>query len=164
MHLEATGYVAAVRGGVVDVTFGEGALPEITEALSVAWDRADPLVLEVHAHLDERNVRTIALHSTAGLSRGTPVHATGGPVTVPVGDAVLGRLLNVCGECQDNGVALPLTVPRWPIHREPPALQAQSAASEVFETGIKVIDLLAPIPQGERPPCLVVQAWVRRFC
>lgn len=148
MSLEATGYVVAVRGGVVDVTFSDGRLPEINEALSVAWDKADPLTLEVHAQLDDRNVRAIALHSTSGLSRGTPVRATGVPITVPVGDAVLGRLLNVCGECRDNGPQLAPTVPRWPIHRDPPPLEAQSAASEVFETGIKVIDLLAPIPRG----------------
>lgn len=143
-----TGRVTAIRGGVVDVAFDGPPLPDIDDALIVEWDRPEPLVLEVHAHLDERHVRAIALHATAGLARGTSVHGTGGPVTVPVGDAVLGRLLDVTGAFQDRKAPLPAGTPRWPIHRAPPPLEAQSAASEVFETGIKVIDLLAPIPQG----------------
>lgn len=102
-----TGVVAAVRGGVIDVEFADQSLPEIDEALIVAWDRPEPLMLEVHAQLDEQSVRAIALHATAGLARGTLVHATGEPVRVPVGDAVLGRLLDVTGTCQDRGPALP---------------------------------------------------------
>jgi F-type H+/Na+-transporting ATPase subunit beta len=143
-----TGIVTAVRGGVVDVEFADGPLPEIDEALIVAWDRPEPLVLEVHAHLDEHSLRSVALHATAGLARGTLVRATGQTVTVPVGEGVLGRLLDVTGICQDRGPALPESTPRWPIHRPPPPLDAQSAATQVFETGIKIIDLLAPIPQG----------------
>ena len=143
-----SGIVTAVRGGIVDVEFAEAPLPQIDDALIVDWDRPDPLMVEVHAHLDERRVRGVALHATAGLSRGTPVHATGGPVTVPVGDIVLGRLLDVTGAPQDRGPKFTDEVVRWPIHREPPPLEAQSAATNIFETGIKVIDLLAPIPQG----------------
>jgi len=143
-----SGIVTAVRGGIVDVEFAEAPLPQIDDALIVDWDRPDPLMVEVHAHLDERRVRGVALHATAGLSRGTPVHATGGPVTVPVGDIVLGRLLDVTGAPQDRGPKFADEVVRWPIHREPPPLEAQSAATNIFETGIKVIDLLAPIPQG----------------
>jgi F-type H+-transporting ATPase subunit beta len=143
-----TGIVTAVRGGVIDVAFADRVLPDIDEALFVAWDRPEPLMLEVHAHLSELSVRAIALHATAGLARGTLVHATGGPVSVPVSNAILGRLLDVTGTCQDRGPALPQDIMRWPIHREPPPLDAQSAATEVFETGIKIIDLLAPIPQG----------------
>ena len=143
-----SGFVTAVRGGIIDVEFDRGPLPQINDALIVDWDRPDPLMVEVHAHLDERHVRGIALHATAGLSRGTPVHAPGGPVTVPVGDAVLGRLLDVTGSVQDRGARLADGIERWPIHRAPPPLEAQSAATEVFETGIKVIDLLSPIPQG----------------
>ena len=76
------------------------------------------------------------------------MHATGGPITVPVGDAVLGRLVDVLGNTRDHGQSLPPDCPRWPIHRSPPTLATQSSSTSVFETGIKVIDLLAPIPQG----------------
>lgn len=147
---ERTGIVTAIRGGVIDVEFSEPPLPEINDALIVGWNRTEPLMVEVHAHLDEHHIRGIALHATAGLSRGTPVHVPGGPVAVPVGDAVLGRLLDVTGRVQDRGPPLPEGIAHWPIHRPPPPLEAQSAATEVFETGIKVIDLLAPIPQGGR--------------
>ena len=143
-----TGIVTAVHGGVVDVEFAEGLLPDIDEALIVEWDRPQPLVLEVHAQLDEHSLRGVALHATAGLARGTPVRSTGQTVTVPVGKRVLGRLLDVTGSCQDRGPALPKSTPRWPIHRPPPPLDVQSAANEVFETGIKIIDLLAPVPRG----------------
>ncbi len=148
MDKKATGTVTAVRGGVVDVVFPAALLPQIDEALVVEWDRPEPLLLEVHAHLDECHVRAIALHATAGLARGTPVRATGKPISIPVGDALLGRLLDVVGDCRDNGPALPGDLPRRSIHRAPPPLEQQSAATEVFETGIKLIDLLAPIPQG----------------
>src|ERR1700736_17941 len=89
----ATGTVIAVRGAVVDVQFDGCALPPIDTALIVAWDRPEPLVLEVHSHADAAIVRSIALQGTAGLARGTTVYATGAPISVPVGDAVLGRLL-----------------------------------------------------------------------
>ncbi len=144
----AKGTVVAVRGAVVDVGFAEGALPAIDQALAVEWDAPGALVVEVQSHLDARTVRGIALQNTAGLRRGTAVRATGGPVEVPVGDAVLGRLLDVTGAVRDNGPALPPDTPRWPIHRLPPPLAAQSAATSVFATGIKVIDLLSPIAQG----------------
>jgi F-type H+-transporting ATPase subunit beta len=142
-----SGTVTAVRGGVVDVEF-ECALPEIDDALVIDWDRPDPLMVEVHSHLDERRIRGIALHATAGLSRGTAVRALGGPVTVPIGPNVLGRLMDVTGTCRDKGPPLPQDTPRWPIHRAPPPLGSQSAATQIFETGIKIIDLLSPIPQG----------------
>jgi F-type H+/Na+-transporting ATPase subunit beta len=146
--MPSTGSVVAVRGGVIDVAFTDGQLPQINEALAVEWDRPAPLVVEVHSHVDEKIVRGIALHATAGLMRGTPVRATGAAIQVPVGEAVLGRLLDVTGTCRDHGPALAGDTPRWPIHRSAPPLEAQSAASGLFETGIKVIDLLAPIPQG----------------
>jgi F-type H+-transporting ATPase subunit beta len=92
--------------------------------------------------------RYARLQPTAGLRRGAPVTATGGPVTMPVGDAVLGRLLDVMGEVRDLGAPLPAGIERWPIHRAPPPLAAQTAATAVFETGIKVIDLLVPLAQG----------------
>ena len=142
------GAVAAVRGAVVDVCFAEGSLPPINSALVVEWDRPGPLDLEVHSHLDQTTLQAVAFQSTAGLARGVSVEATGDPVMVPVGEAVLGRLLDVMGEPQDNGPPLPADTPRRPIHAAPPLLRAQSTATEVFETGIKVIDLLTPMAQG----------------
>jgi len=129
----ATGIVASVRGAV-DIDFADGALPPIDTALIVDWDRPEPLVLEVHSHVDTRTVRGIAMQATAGLSRGTGVRATGQAIMVPVGEAGLGRLLDVLGT---RG-----------IHGSPPALTEETSATTVFETGIKVIDLLAPLAQG----------------
>jgi F-type H+-transporting ATPase subunit beta len=142
------GIVHAVRGAVVDVAFAGAELPPINAALTVDWDRATPLMLEVHSHLDLRRVRAVAFQSTAGLARGVAVRATGGPIAVPVGEAVLGRLLDVVGEAKDDGPALPPDTPRRSIHAAPPALKAQTGATEMFATGIKVIDLLTPMAQG----------------
>jgi F-type H+/Na+-transporting ATPase subunit beta len=143
-----SGTIVAVRGAALDIDFDAGALPRLDEALRIEWDGPGLLVAEVQSHLDERTVRAVALHATGGLSRGTKVQATGISVTVPVGDAVLGRLLDVTGQMQDLGPALPSATPRWPIHRPPPPLASQSAATTVFETGIKVLDLLAPLAHG----------------
>jgi F-type H+-transporting ATPase subunit beta len=145
--LPEPGRVVAVRGGVVDVVFA-GALPPINEALRIDTDGPDMLVAEVQSHLDEHTARAIALQSTAGLARGTVVQATGAPLAVPVGEAVLGRLLDVTGAVRDRGPALDGDVPLWPIHRPPPELANQTAATRMFETGIKVIDLLMPLAQG----------------
>lgn len=142
------GVVKAVRGAVVDVTFSGTELPEINSALTVEWDRPTPLTLEVHSHLDQDTLRAVAFQTTAGLARGVAVRATGAAVTVPVGPAVLGRLLDVVGQTQDSLPDLPDDTPRRPIHAPPPLLRAQTNATEVFETGIKVIDLLTPMAQG----------------
>ena len=142
------GRVVALRGPVIDVCFDTGRLPLLEEALLVEWDQQGALTAEVQSHLDDVTVRAVALQPTTGLRRGAKVQATGGPVRVPVGDAVLGRLLNVLGETGDRGPALPPDLPRWPIHRRPPPLTEQTEASTVFETGIKVIDLLVPLAQG----------------
>ena len=142
------GKVLAIRGAVVDVAFEAGELPRLEEALIVEWDRPGALIVEVQAHLDESTVRGVALQATAGLRRGVPVRATGRPITVPVGDPVLGRLLDVAGNVRDNGPPLPADMPRSPIHRTPPPLGDRSPATAIFETGIKVIDLLAPLAQG----------------
>ncbi|MDD2794839.1 F0F1 ATP synthase subunit beta [Acidocella sp.] len=144
----AGGRVVSVRGVVVDVSFADGILPDINTALVVEWDRPEPLILEVHSHADAATVRAIALQTTAGLARNTAVRATGGPVRVPVGEAVLGRLLDVTGNIGDRGPALPAGTPRRPIHNPPPALGEVVATHVMFETGIKVIDLLAPMAQG----------------
>jgi F-type H+/Na+-transporting ATPase subunit beta len=144
----ARGTVIAVRGAVVDVGFERGHLPPINEALVIEWDRPAPLIVEVQAHLDETVVRGVALQATAGLRRGVPVRATGGPITIPASDAVLGRLIDVTGDVRDNGPPLPADMPRAPIHRPAPALADRSPSTAMFETGIKVIDLLAPLAQG----------------
>jgi F-type H+-transporting ATPase subunit beta len=148
------GKVLSVRGAVIDVAFDSTELPRLEEALIVEWDQSGPLIVEVQAHLDESTVRGVALQATAGLKRGVPVRATGGPITVPVGEPILGRLLDVTGRARDNGPALPPALPRMPIHRRPPPLSERSPASTIFETGIKVIDLLAPLPQGGKAAML----------
>ena len=146
--VQPTGKVVAVRGAVVDIAFERARLPPIDEALVVEWDQGRPLIVEVQAHLDELTVRGVALQSTAGLRRGVPVHATGHPITVPVGEAVLGRLLDVTGNVRDNGLPLPADMARSPIHRAAPPFGDRNPATAIFETGIKVIDLLAPLAQG----------------
>jgi F-type H+/Na+-transporting ATPase subunit beta len=142
------GRVTAVRGAVVDVAFHAGTLPLIEEALEITTDDGPPIIAEVQAHLDENTVRALALRSTNGLRRGAPVSASGGPIKVPVGEAMLGRLIDVTGVPGDNGAPLPADVPRRAIHRKPPPLASQGAATKIFATGIKVIDLLTPLAQG----------------
>jgi F-type H+-transporting ATPase subunit beta len=144
----AGGRVIAVRGAVVDVAFDDARLPLIEESLEIIADQGPPIIAEVQAHLDECTIRALALQSTNGLRRGAPVLATGGPIQVPVGEAMLGRLIDVTGTPGDRGAALPLDVPRRPIHRAAPSLASQGAATQIFSTGIKVIDLLTPLAQG----------------
>ena len=142
------GRVVSVRGAVVDVAFDGQALPPINTALIVQGNRREALILEVHGHVDPFTVRGIALQATAGLSRGAPVRATMAPLSTPVGAAVLGRLLDVTGAVRDLGPDLPADTPRRGIHNPPPALKDETSATAVFETGIKIIDLLAPLAQG----------------
>lgn len=146
----ARGRVLAVQGGVVDVRFDGGLLPAPAHALRVLWDQPHALTLEVEAQLDADTVRTVALQDTQGLARDTAVLDTGAPVMVPVGEALLGRLINVLGEPGDGGPALGPQVPRRPIHADPLPLSRRRAVAEVFETGIKVIDLLAPLALGSK--------------
>jgi len=147
---EATGRVVAVRGGVVDVCFTHPPLPPPQRALEALWDRDEPLLLEVQAQLDESTVRTVALQETQGLARDVPVRDRGDAITVPVGDSLLGRLIDVVGRPGDGGSPFDADVPRRAIHRSPLPLQQRRAAIEVFETGIKVIDLLAPLALGSK--------------
>ena len=145
------GRVTQVIGPVVDVEFPSGHLPAIMSALRVSNPSvsADPwnLVLEVAQHLGEGTVRTIAMDGTEGLVRGMAVRNTGNPIQMPVGNECLGRILNVVGEPVDDGP--PVEAKRFaPIHKEPPAFVDQSTKVEMFETGIKVIDLLAPYRKG----------------
>ncbi|WP_206518682.1 F0F1 ATP synthase subunit beta [Sphingosinithalassobacter tenebrarum] len=141
------GTVVAVRGAVLDARFADGPLPAIEEALTIA-DGDRTVRAEVQAHLDTHTVCAVALGNTAGLRRGAAVTAEGGPLTVPVGDAVLGRLLDVTGAIGDDAGPLPADTPRRPIHRPAPALADQAGSSGLFATGIKVIDLLAPLSRG----------------
>lgn len=143
------GKIIQVMGPVVDVEF-DGYLPEINEAIDVTLADAskDRLVLEVAAHIGDSRVRTIAMDMTDGLVRGQECVATGGPIKVPVGEAVLGRIFNVIGDPVDEGAAIPADVERWSIHRAAPTFEEQSTKTEMFETGIKVVDLLAPYSKG----------------
>ncbi len=143
------GNIIQVMGPVVDVEF-DGYLPEINEAIEVkqADANADRLVLEVAAHIGDSRVRTIAMDMTEGLTRGQECTAQGGPIQVPVGENVLGRIFNVIGEPVDEGDAIPEDTPKWSIHRAAPTFEEQSTKTEMFETGIKVVDLLAPYSKG----------------
>jgi F-type H+-transporting ATPase subunit beta len=147
----STGFIKQVMGPVVDVAFPDGNLPDILTALSLTnptlGDAEDNLVLEVAQHLGENTVRAIAMDGTDGLRRGQPVKNTGAPITVPVGREVLGRIYNVLGVPVDELGELTATK-RLPIHRAPPAFTEQSTQVEMLETGIKVIDLIAPYARG----------------
>ncbi|WP_349255092.1 F0F1 ATP synthase subunit beta [Rhodopila sp.] len=146
--MEASGVVLAIRGAVIDIVFQNTALPDINDAVSVFDQEAGTVIAEVQAHLDPTTVRTIALQGTAGLRRGDPVKKLGGPIAVPVGSAVLGRLLDVTGRTGDGLGELPHDVPLRPIHRAAPSLARQTGTSDLFATGIKVLDLLTPLAQG----------------
>jgi F-type H+-transporting ATPase subunit beta len=140
------GIISQVIGAVVDVTF-EGELPPIYTALTVERKGGTPLVLEVEQHIGAGRVRTIAMDSTDGLTRGLPVVSTGEPITVPVGKETLGRMFNVTGDVID-GKGEVKTKKRYPIHRDPPQFKDQSTSYEILETGIKVIDLICPFLKG----------------
>ncbi len=144
-----TGKIVQVTGPVVDVDF-EDYLPEINEALETTLSvdgKEKRLVLEVAAQLGDNRVRTIAMDMTEGLVRGQEVKATGAPIKVPVGEEVLGRIFNVVGETIDDGGPCEAKE-HWSIHRDAPAFEEQSTKAEIFETGIKVVDLLAPYAKG----------------
>ncbi len=143
------GVISQILGPVIDVDF-EGKLPEINDALEVVYEvegEKHRLILEVAAHLGDNTVRTIAMDMSEGLVRGLEVKALGGPIKVPVGTEVLGRIFNVIGDVVDNGEPVEAKE-KWSIHREPPSFEEQSTKSEIFETGIKVADLLAPYAKG----------------
>lgn len=140
------GKVVQIIGAVVDAQFDEGNLPAIYNALETEINK-NKLILEVQQHLGEGLIRAIAMSSTDGLKRGTQVFDTGAPISVPVGEEVLGRLFNVLGNTIDNKGTLKAKK-TLPIHRDAPNFSEQSVKSEVFETGIKVIDLLAPFVRG----------------
>ena len=143
----ANGRVVQILGGVGDVEFPEGNIPDIFEAIEVDREGKEPLVLEVQKHLGNSWVRTVAMDSTDGLQRGVPVRGTGAPISVPVGQATLGRIFNVLGKPIDKKGDVAASA-RYPIHRPAPLFSEQSTRVEVFETGIKVIDLVAPFTKG----------------
>ena len=143
----ATGRIVQITGAVVDVEFPPDQLPDIYNALEVEREGDEPLVLEVQQHLGNDWVRTVAMSSTDGLRRGMPVLDTGGPIKVPVGQATLGRIFNVVGRPVDDGPA-PQAEVYYPIHRPAPTFEEQSTEVEPFETGLKVIDLIAPFTKG----------------
>jgi len=146
------GKVVQVIGPVLDVEFAAEHLPEIYNALTVDQDSASGgrihLVAEVQQHIGRNQVRAVSMSTTDGIERGMAVVDTGAAISVPVGEAALGRILNVLGEPVDNGPAIPADAPRWPIHRASPSFVNLEPKTEVFETGIKVIDLIAPFVKG----------------
>lgn len=144
---EASGWITEIKGGVVDAQFPVENLPNIYDALVVKTDSGEDLVLEVEIQLGEGEVRCVAMGPTPGLRRGMEVVGTGSPIRVPVGEEVLGRVMNVLGEPVD-GKGEVKSHEYYPIHREAPSFEEQSTSVEVFETGIKAIDLVAPFTKG----------------
>ena len=144
----ASGRVTAVHGSVVDVRFPVGDLPAVDHGIEIEGTGGRRLTAEVQQHLDPATVRAVALESTTALSRGARVRATGAAIRVPVGDAVLGRLLNAIGEPADRGPPLPPDTAYRSIHAPAPSIDRLGGSLEIFHTGIKVIDLLAPLIKG----------------
>ena len=146
MSEKHTGKVIQVTGPVLDIRFGEGELPELLNAIEITLE-GRKLIAEVAQQIGDDVVRCVAMSSTDGLVRGTEAVDLGGPITVPVGEQCLGRIFNLLGEPVDNQPA-PENTERWPIHRPAPSFEEQTPATEVFETGIKVVDLICPYAKG----------------
>jgi F-type H+/Na+-transporting ATPase subunit beta len=144
---QETGRVIQIQGGVVDIEFKENDSPEIYEAIEVPVSGKDPMIMEVQKHLGNNWVRCVAMDSTDGLQRGMPALRTHAPIKVPVGPSTLGRIFNVLGRPIDGGDAVSSDI-YYPIHRPAPLFSQQTTHVEVFETGIKVIDLVAPFTKG----------------
>ncbi len=145
------GKIVQIIGPVIDAEFGSENLPDLYAALEMRSEtdgQSNKVVAEVQQHIGRNQVRAVAMSSTDGLVRGSDVVDTGAPISVPVGEVVLGRILNVLGEPVDDGEPIPDDVERWSIHREPPPFTALEPKTEVFETGIKVVDLIAPFVKG----------------
>ena len=146
--MSSQGSIKQIFGPVVDVSF-DGGLPAIYEAIKIPREGDADLTLEVAQHLGDDMVRCIAMSSTDGLRRGMPANATGAPISVPVGEVTTGRVFNLLGEPLDDKIKGEVKVEEtWPIHRPAPAFDEQEAVSQVFETGIKVVDLLCPFAMG----------------
>src|SRR6266576_1783377 len=140
------GRIEEIQGVVIEAVFPDQ-LPEINYAITVDRGDGQVLVCEVQQHLGDDRVRAVAMDTTDGLARGTEVVDTGGPITVPVGPATLGRIFNLLGEPIDLGPPV-VTDERWPIHRDAPNVEDLTPTTEMLETGIKVVDLLAPYAKG----------------
>ncbi|MBQ8143354.1 MAG: F0F1 ATP synthase subunit beta, partial [Butyricicoccus sp.] len=140
------GTVTQVIGPVLDIRFADHQLPPLLNAIEVPV-KDTTIVAEVAQHIGDNVVRCIAMGSTDGLQRGTEAVDTGAPISVPVGEACLGRVFNLLGQPIDNGEA-PQTEERWPIHRPAPSYEEQEPATEILETGIKVVDLICPYTKG----------------
>jgi len=140
------GKIIEIKGVVLDAVFPDE-LPEINTALRISADGRE-LIAEVQQHLGDDRVRAVAMDSTDGLARGIEIEDTGQPITVPVGQPTLGRLWNVIGDPIDKGEPAPADVERWPIHRDPPSFRDLSPEIEIFETGLKIIDMIAPYVKG----------------
>jgi len=143
----ATGRVVQIQGGVVDVEFTKNELPSLYEAIEIPQEKGFPLVLEVQKHIGDNQVRCVSMDTTDGLQRGTEAMRTGAPIKVPVGESTLGRVFNVLGHPVDQKGEVK-AVEYYPIHRAAPLFSDQSTRVEIFETGIKVIDLIAPFTKG----------------
>ena len=143
----AEGRIVQIVGAVVDVEFPPDDLPPLYNALELDTDAGDSVVLEVEQHIGDSTVRCVSMRPTEGLRRGTSVRDTGGPIRVPVGPETLGRVFDVTGEPVDGGGEVKVNN-TYPIHRRPPAFTDQSTTAEVFATGLKVIDLIAPFTRG----------------
>src|SRR3954464_4475788 len=153
------GRIEEIQGVVIEAVFPDE-LPEIYSAITVTREdnpeeaegissgTGNVLVCEVQQHLGDDRVRAVAMDTTDGLSRGMEIVDTGGPITVPVGDVTLGRIFNLLGETIDQGDEIKGDIERWPIHREAPNVENLTPTTEMFETGIKVVDLLAPYAKG----------------
>lgn len=144
---QANGKLVQIQGGVIDVEFGEDNMPAIYEALDIPLSDGGKVILEVEKQLGGGLARCVAMDTTDGLQRGMPAIRTYAPIMVPVGEGVLGRIFDVVGETVDNLGPLK-TDTKYPIHRQPPAFEDQATSVEVFETGMKVIDLIAPFTRG----------------
>ena len=144
---ENVGSLIEIKGVVVDAVFPDK-LPAIYSALRITRPDGGDLIAEVQQHLGDDRVRAVAMDSTDGIARGTAVVDTAAPISVPVGEVTLGRVWNVLGEPVDGKEALPAGTERWPIHRDPPAFDELTSKIEIFETGIKVVDLIAPYVRG----------------
>ena len=147
MAKENIGKITQIIGAVLDIKFSEGELPEINDAINIPTKDGGKLVVEVAQHLGDDTVRCIAMGTTDGLVRGMEAHATGAPISVPVGEQTLGRIFNVLGEPIDE-IDAPQDVEYMPIHRKAPAFEDQATSTEMLETGIKVVDLLCPYQKG----------------
>ena len=146
MTQKNVGTIVQAIGPVLDIRFPNDAMPQLLNAIEIEHD-GKKLVAEVAQHIGDDVVRCIAMSSTDGLQRGVPATDTGSPITVPVGEACLGRIFNLLGEPVDNGPA-PEAEERWPIHRPAPSYEEQESTTEILETGIKVVDLICPYAKG----------------